>query len=96
MLREWEPLALRQYRSAIEADVRAVHQDGVLEDLVHIAAAYGGTEHREASALIADAYADEALAAIEHELELARGQGELEAVARMETLRDGVMGGRSR
>lgn len=56
MRNAWPGLAVRQYRSAIEADPRAAGQRGVYEDLLQIAAAYEGVEHVEAIAVLSSVY----------------------------------------
>jgi len=84
MNREWDGIAVRMYRIAYHADPRAKNDPSMLRDLISVASRFSKTEHREASALIVEAYGASAIPRVQEELDKLRASGELARVTRLE------------
>jgi hypothetical protein len=92
MHREWEGIAVRMYRIAYRADRRAKQDPSMLRDLLSIVSRYDRTEFREGVGILQEAFGEEALPALDKELEALRVRGELERAGRLQKVRDVLTG----
>jgi hypothetical protein len=92
MHRDWEGIAVRMYRIAYRADHRAKQDPSMLRDLLSIVSRYDRTEFREGAAILHEAFGEEALPAIDKELEALRTSGDVTRSARLQRLRDMLTG----
>lgn len=90
MNREWYGIAVRMYRIAYRADKRAKHDPSMLRDLLFVAGRYDKTEFREATAIIQEAYGEEALPRLDEEISAMRMQGNLKGSERLERVRKAI------
>jgi hypothetical protein len=90
MNREWDGIAVRMYRIAYRADPRAKHDPRMLNDLISVASRLEKTEHREATAIIVEAYGGSVLPRLDDEIDALRQSGQHARSARLERVRDAV------
>jgi hypothetical protein len=90
MNREWDGIAVRMYRIAYRADNRAKHDPRMLNDLISVASRLEKTEHREATAIITEAYGESVLPRLDDEIDALRESGQHARSARLERVRDAV------
>lgn len=90
MNREWDGIAVRMYRIAFRADVRAKQDPSMLRDLIKVASNHDKVEFRETAEILREAFGSEALGPIEEELERVRATHNATRVARLERLRDEI------
>lgn len=92
MNREWDGIGVRMYRIAYRADPRAKHDPRMLTDLLSVASRFEKTEHREATAILVEAYGESALPRVDEEIEKLRAAGEHARAARLERVLSALKG----
>jgi hypothetical protein len=90
MNREWDGIAVRMYRIAYRADKRAKQDPSMLRDLLAVASRFEGTEHREATEIVKEAFGAEALPQLDAALAELRAQGDLVRAARLQRVRAAI------
>lgn len=92
MHREWDGIAVRMYRIAYRADARAKDDPSMLRDLLDVASRFDRAEYREVTALIQEAYGQEALPRLDAALKSSRAMGNPKPAERLEKLRAVLVG----